>query len=306
MLDESEEAEVESGLLCELLLRELESVPSSAHVGREVQQHHRRLVTGQEAATVIRRCLTKQVSNDTGYEKLRSFLGGVNSVTAEKNVDGEKLLAAIERIAISEKDARALVASMRAKAGRQREGEPQADYEARTAEALADRIVGRYSRIAATSGGLTALPGVIPLLGTPFAVGGAFGDALFCMKLQIDMVMCLAVAFGHDLGNEETRHLAFIIGTGGALEHAGEKAATQFASKAAVRVVKQYLKGATLQVIKEMFKKLGISFTRKALERGVPFGVGVVLGAGGNYALTRYVGKTARDWFVHEREERVR
>lgn len=224
-------------------------------------------------------------------------------MTEQKNVDGERLLAAVERIAITEKDARALVASMRAKVGKQRQGESQSDYESRTAEAVASRLVGRYSRIAATSGGLTALPGVVPFLGTPFAVGGAFGDALFCMKLQIDMAMCLAVAFGHDLSKEETRHLAFIIGTGGALEHAGEKVATQFASKAAVRVVRQYLKGAALQAIKELFKKLGVVFTRKALERGVPFGVGVVLGAGGNYALTRYVGKTAQDWFTNERDE---
>lgn len=224
-------------------------------------------------------------------------------MTEQKNVDGEKLLALVERIAISEEDARALVASMRKRAGRQRDGESQAEYHARTAEAVAGRLITRYSRIAATSGAITALPGVVPGFGTPVAVGGAFGDALFCMKLQVDLVMCLANAFGHDLGNEETKHLAFIISTGGALEHAGERAATQFASKAAVRVVRQYLKGAALQAIKAMFKKLGIHFTRTALERGVPFGVGVVLGAGGNYALTRYVGNTARAWFINERDE---
>lgn len=220
-----------------------------------------------------------------------------------KDVDGEKLLHAIERIAISPKDAKALVASMRRQAGAQRESETQEQYHRRVAEDVAGRIITRYSRIAATSGGVTALPGIVPFFGTPFAVGGALGDAAFCMKLQIDMSMCIAEAFGHDLAGEEARHLAFIIGTGGALEHAGEKVATSFASKAAVRVVRQYLKGAALQAIKQMFKKLGIVFTRKALERGVPFGIGVLLGAGGNYALTKYVGNTALSWFINERDE---
>ncbi|WP_204304959.1 hypothetical protein, partial [Stenotrophomonas maltophilia] len=49
--------------------------------------------------------------------------------------------------------------------------------------------------------------------------------------------------------------------------------------------------------LKELFKKIGITFTRKALEKAIPFGIGVVIGSGANYALTKYVGNTARSWF---------
>jgi hypothetical protein len=52
-------------------------------------------------------------------------------------------------------------------------------------------------------------------------------------------------------------------------------------------MLQQYLKGAALQTVKAFFAKLGVLFTRKALEKAVPFGVGVVLGASGDYALTR-------------------
>jgi hypothetical protein len=65
------------------------------------------------------------------------------------------------------------------------------------------------------------------------------------------------------------------------------------------------LKGAALQAVKAFFAKLGVFFSRKALEKALPFGVGVVLGASGDYALTRYVGTQATKWFVLDRDDRA-
>lgn len=117
------------------------------------------------------------------------------------------------------------------------------------------------------------------------------------MKLQVDMTMCLAEAYGWDVNGEDARHLAFLIAAGGSLEKLGVEASTRIASNAGVKMVRQYLKGAVLQALKELFKKIGITFTRKALEKAIPFGIGVVIGSGANYALTKYVGNTARSWF---------
>ena len=96
--------------------------------------------------------------------------------------------------------------------------------------------------------------------------------------------------------------MAFLLSLGGALEKAGAEAGVRIASKAGVNMLRQYLKGAALQVIKQLFRKLGLVFTRKALEKAIPFGVGVVVGAGANYGLTRYVGVQAKGWFVIERD----
>jgi hypothetical protein len=63
-------------------------------------------------------------------------------------------------------------------------------------------------------------------------------------------------------------------------------------------LVQQHLKGATLQAVKEIFKRLGITFTRKALEKAIPFGIGVVIGFSANKAITWYVGSKARDFFT--------
>lgn len=55
------------------------------------------------------------------------------------------------------------------------------------------------------------------------------------------------------------------------------------------------LKGATLQAVKEIFKQVGITFTKKSLERAIPFGIGVVIGVAANKALTLYVGHKAAE-----------
>ncbi|TXD33796.1 hypothetical protein FRC96_15095 [Lujinxingia vulgaris] len=221
-------------------------------------------------------------------------------MTAMKNdskevVDGSRLLKAVEAISIAPADAHHIADQYLAQVRKKSPGIDDA-----TARALvADKIVARYAKLAGTVGGTTALAGVVPGLGTAIALtGGAAADAAACMKLQVDMVMCMAAAYGYDLNSEDARQLSFIIAAGGALEKAGVQAGTRLASKAGVNLVRQYLKGAVLQALKEMFKTLGIVFTRKALEKALPFGIGVVIGSSANYALTRYVGKQAREWFV--------
>jgi hypothetical protein len=79
---------------------------------------------------------------------------------------------------------------------------------------------------------------------------------------------------------------------------------TQVASKAGVKLLKQYLKGASLEFVKQLFRSVGLVFTRKALEKALPFGIGVVIGSSANYALVRYVGGQAKEWFTIERDER--
>jgi len=117
------------------------------------------------------------------------------------------------------------------------------------------------------------------------------------MKFQVDMTMCLGVAINKRMSNEDAKHMSFIIALSGSLEQLGSTRATKFASSAAVNIIKQNLKGANLQLIKDLFKQIGITFTKKGAIKVIPLGVGVVIGSSANYALTRYVGHVARDIF---------
>lgn len=214
---------------------------------------------------------------------------------------GSLILAAVQAIVIRPEDARALVDKYVSQC---RTANPSAS-ERRRQELCADKIISRYCRLSATSGGAAALAGIVPGLGTAAAtLGGGMTDAAVTMKLQVDMCVCLAHNFHWDLDAEDARHLAFLIAAGAALERAGAEAVTLVASEAGVRMLRLYLRGSALLTMKELFKKLGVVFTRKAIEKAIPFGVGVVVSASANYALTSYIGHAAKGWFVIDRDER--
>lgn len=214
----------------------------------------------------------------------------------------DRLLKAVQAIAIAPADANAHVARLRVQSEKDHPTDPERAHQ----ERVADHLISWYANLTAMSGGLTGLSGVIPGLGTAIAIlGGGAADIAIGIKLQVDMCMCLASNYGHDLNEPDARHLAFLIAAGSSLEKAGVDTGVQIASKAGVNMLRQYLKGAALQAIKEMFQKLGLVFTRKALEKSLPLGIGVVLGAGGDYALTRYVGGRAKAWFALNRDEKL-
>ncbi len=221
---------------------------------------------------------------------------------AEKEDSASTLMKAVELIAISPADARVVISQYEQQA---RSSRPKAsDREIK--DLVCEKIIKRYARLASTSGGATALAGVIPGFGTAISmVGGSLADITVCMKLQIDMTMCIALAVNKSLSNEDAKHMSFIIALAGSLEQAGSAGATRIASKAGVKMVEKYLKGTVLQTIKELFKRIGIEFTKKATVKVIPFGIGVVIGASANYVLTKYVGSTAKEFFDLDASERA-
>ena len=164
---------------------------------------------------------------------------------------------------------------------------------------VANKIISNYSYYAAFVGGVTALTGVVPGLGTVVATfGGATADAALSMKYQIEMTMALATVYDHNIEIEEEKRLCFIIAGLGAINEAAKEGGKAVGTKAFVKMTQQYLKGATLQAVKEIFKKVGVTFTRKAVEKAIPFGIGVIIGFSANKGLTWYVGNKAKDFFA--------
>ncbi len=217
---------------------------------------------------------------------------------SEEKVSGSRLLKAVETIAISPAEAKKIVNNYVRQSHRKHPNDSEWQHQ----ERVADKIIARYCKLAALVGGTSSLTSIIPGLGTAISMtGGAFVDATVCMKLQVDMSMCLAETFGYDLNSEDARHLSLLIAASGTLEKAGKDTLVKLASEAGVRMLRQYLKGAALTAVKEAFKKIGITFTRKALEKALPFGVGVAVGSGANYALTWFVGNQAKQWFIIDR-----
>jgi len=160
------------------------------------------------------------------------------------------------------------------------------------------KIVERYSYFTGFVGGASGMVSIVPGLGQVLSVsGGATADIALTMKFQVEMVMSIAVAHGHDISNKEMQRTCFLVAGVGAINEAAKKGGSYVGSKAFVAMVRQYMKGGVLVATKEVFKRIGVTFTRKALEKAIPFGVGMIVGAGFNTTLTRYIGGRANDFF---------
>ena len=99
------------------------------------------------------------------------------------------------------------------------------------------------------------------------------------------------------VASEDVRYFAFLAATGSVQRVAG-KGATTIGSQDGVHMLRQYLKGGALQAVKQALRQVAVTFTRKALERAIPFGIGAAIGGGANYGLTRDVGHQAKQWFI--------
>ncbi|MBP2641049.1 MAG: hypothetical protein H6Q66_2000 [Firmicutes bacterium] len=159
---------------------------------------------------------------------------------------------------------------------------------------MCEHIIKNYSYFTAFSGGVTALAGIVPGLGTLVStLGGGTADAALCMKWQIEMVMAIASIYGRDITNEEEKMICFMVAGLGAINEFGKNGFKNIGNKAFCNMIKQYLSGTTLQGVKQIFKQVGITFTQKAALKAAPFGISVIISSGANKLLTKYVGSKA-------------
>lgn len=157
-----------------------------------------------------------------------------------------------------------------------------------------DKVISRYSQLAGLSGGVTALTDIIPGIGTATAmVGGALVDVTVSTKLQVDMCMCLVVEINKGISDEDAKAMSLLISVSGVLEQWGAPILKDLFSKQGIKLLQRYLRGDVLKLIKELFQALEITFTRKAAEKAIPFGVDVLIGSTVGYTLTKAVGNLA-------------
>ena len=215
----------------------------------------------------------------------------------EENDDKPLVLKALEVVLANPQDIRNESLALWAKFKKTHPSKSDEDLR----KLAANKIISNYSYYAAFSGGATALVGIIPGVGTAVAMfGGAATDTALTMKYQVEMVMAIATIYGHDILIEEEKRLCFLVAGLGAISEAAKEGGKSVGTKAFIEMAQEYLKGSTLIAVKEIFKKVGITFTRKAVEKSIPFGVGVVISFTANKGLTWYVGGKAKDFFSAE------
>jgi hypothetical protein len=150
----------------------------------------------------------------------------------------------------------------------------------------------------AATGAVAAAPGV----GTAVGIAAAAGDASWFLTAASGYVLSAAELRGVKIENfEHQRALVLLVLAGGG----GSTFFGKAAGRTGPHLGKVVTNAVPLNTIKAMNKVLGANFiTKYGTKRGIiaigkvaPFGIGFVIGGGGNLMMARGVIKTARTMF---------
>jgi len=166
-------------------------------------------------------------------------------------------------------------------------------------EKVAAQLIASYSTKAGLSGGATALIGVVPGVGTALELfGGATADMALCLKYQVEMSMALADLYGQDIEGEADRKRYFIIAGLSTINTETVRQGSEQAAKVFTKLLERYLREASFDTVRVLFKKVSIKLSKKILQKAIPFGVGAVIGFSSNKTLTWLVGRRAKEYFA--------
>lgn len=165
------------------------------------------------------------------------------------------------------------------------------------------RIIDHYSRRAAMGGGATALPAMLPGIGTlAYLATGPLADMLLLLKWESEMCLAISAAYGYDIRDPNERRLALLLAAVKTVEvQSGRSAAWDLADASGEAIWNYTPRRVAKHLSTVLAVMLALDFSRVAF-RVVPV-VGFVVGAWMNKVLTTRVGRRAQQELVARRQE---
>jgi hypothetical protein len=209
---------------------------------------------------------------------------------AEGQSQGRQLLTAVERIIASTDNLIALSEEHQRKAR-----ERDLGSESATLDAAAGEVITHFARRSAMSGGLTALPALIPGVGSLVAAaGGTLADIGLVLKFEVEMALVLSHLHGFDITRNEERQIAFLlasVGTYDAQSGGDVLGELSQAARAGTDAVWTYAPREVSKMVLSVMAKIALlKLSKGMLARALPV-VGIAVGSSMNHALTRRVGE---------------
>lgn len=200
---------------------------------------------------------------------------------------GQALLKAVERIVDPPKAIREHVETT---TGAIRASLPDDATDEQVRIAVERDLISYYSNRTALAGGASALPGLVPGLGSITAlVGGGLLDMTLCLKYEVEMVLALAAARGYRIEDPRERQLAYLLAAAHTYEASGGTLTDLI--KTELDAVWRYTPRQLGKLVAALFVKLALVLAGKGLARAIPF-IGVVVSTAANKTLTKSVGRS--------------
>ena len=215
---------------------------------------------------------------------------------------GVQLLNAVERII----DGDELLIERVEHARTERPQKPRESEEA-WLNAVAGQLIRAHATKAAIAGGASALPGIVPGIGSLVAVlGGTLADIGYTLKYEVEMALCLAHHYGFDIREPKERQLAFLLASVSTYGAKTNKNAIFDILKIEREALWKYTPRQLSKMLISIFTKIVLHSSSKGLAKLVPF-VGIAVSASVNKVLTQRVGEgvaveLASRWRINRQE----
>lgn len=157
-------------------------------------------------------------------------------------------------------------------------------------------------RVAAT-GALSGAVAIAPGLGTVLAVGTITSQTLYALEQEVELVLAIAMIFGHELESSDERVIEALVVVGitsGAVklrEDVLVAGGERIALEAFRRLPQLLLAHGGGRVMTRILARTATSSAAKMAARVVPLGVGVAVGAGFDWLAVTGLGRAALKYY---------
>lgn len=172
-----------------------------------------------------------------------------------------------------------------------------------TSDQLARELIRSTRRRVAATGAVSGAVSIAPGLGTALAVGTITSQTLYALEQEVELVLAIAMIYGHELSGSDDRVLEALVVVGitsGALKLREEvlvSGGERLAIAAFRKVPSTILVHGGGRLISRILSRFAVSGAAKVAARVVPLGVGVAVGAGFDWVAVTGLGKAAMKYY---------
>jgi hypothetical protein len=168
---------------------------------------------------------------------------------------------------------------------------------------LALELIRSTRRRVAATGALSGAASIAPGLGTMLAIGTITSQTLYALEQEMELVLGIAMIFGHELGDSDGRVIEALVVVGitsGAVklrEDVLVAGGERIAIAAVGRLPNLLLVHGGGRVMTRILARVATSGAAKVAARVVPLGVGVAAGAGFDWLAVTGLGRAAMKYY---------
>ena len=179
----------------------------------------------------------------------------------------------------------------------------RASHATYTNDQLALSLIRSTRRRVAATGAISGAASIAPGLGTALAIGTVTSQTLYALEQEIELVLGIAMIFGHELSGSEGRVLEALVVVGvtsGALklrEDVVVAGGERLALAAFRHVPSLLLVHGGGRFVTRIVSRFATTGAAKIAARVVPLGVGVGIGAGFDWVAVTGLGRAAMRYY---------